>query len=131
MNGSLMSKYSTCVSIPTKVLEEFNNPILIFSLQEMGLNNYVSELTKSYKEKIQSINDKLDVTQKKYVDLGNYVRKINAQANYKHYCLLDYNDQARAPLGEKDDTDFKRLYANSVKRYKLKCENNKINDFQK
>ena len=65
------------------------------------------------------------------MDLGNYVLKINAQANYKHYCPLDYNDQVRAPLGEKDDTDFKRLYANSVKRYKLKCENNKINDFQK
>ena len=106
------------------VLLEFNDPLLRYSLDEMGFSEYVDALIAEYNAKLAEADKayhECEEACKKIVDNIDFVNKL---ANFVPSVPYNFHDGSRAPVGCESANESNKLYVNTINAY-LKWYKNK------
>lgn len=122
MQHFILPKYKSCVQTPQRVLEEFKDPIMRFSLQELGLDKYVDNLVDVYKKEIARVEKQYCSIIAQMKDIERRILVINSNANYRHYCPLDAIDKSRVPIGNENDDYYQVSIKKLFKEYEKYCQ---------
>lgn len=114
------------------ILKEFENPLLMYTLDEMGYSTYVNALIKEYKSKLKEADEmKLKTIQVDDQILDN-LQYMNKVAQYKANVPYNLHDGSRAPIGCENEKESQMMHLKILnaylKDYKQSNIKNKEND---
>lgn len=101
----------------TVILKEFDNPLLMYTLCEMGYGDYVNALIKEYKSKLKEaddIKDKVLQVDNQIFDNLSYLNKI---AKFKAQVPYNLHDGSRSPIGCDNELKSNQMYTMVLNEY--------------
>ncbi len=103
-------------------IDEMQQGMIKYSIEEMGYGDYVNELIKLYNEAVEEAIKWQDTIINKYDEVYNELCNTNKSISYKYDKSYTSYDESRAPLGyesaERSQLEYQKLMNEAIKNYK-------------